>query len=81
MRYQIDRDLLEKGLHEALKVKINNLELKIGEGIRTDINAALNEYCTTEETARSFGIDTGKYNNLLLEKEKELKDRWGIQIK
>ena len=81
MKYQIDRDKIENGLVEALKAKVNQLELALEGNPNIDIKVAVKEYQQTSEVARSFLIGTQEYDNFLIEKSKELKQRFRIDIK
>lgn len=81
MRYKIDRDLLEKGIEEGVKSKINNLELKMEEGNKTDTAVAVSEYLEIQRIAQSFLINIRRYENIFLEKEKKLNEEFGIYIK
>jgi hypothetical protein len=79
--YKVNDDLLEAGLKEALKAKVNQLESAIENGSKSIVEVAVNEYSQTREVARSFLVSTALYDEYLLEKSKELKQRFGIQIK
>ena len=81
MVYKIDTYLIEKGMQEVLKAKISILELKMEDIAVSDIQVAVNEYQEARNVAISFLVNTNEYDSILLKKEKELKDRWGIQIK
>ena len=81
MKYKIDTNLMEKGLEEALKAKVNGLESAIEQGIRTDIGVAVEEYCQARDVARSLGVNTDQYDAYLSDKTKELKQRFGIVAK
>ena len=81
MIYKIDRNLMEKGLEEVLKAKINGLESAIDQGIRTDISVAVEEYRQARDVARSLGVYTDQYDSYLLNKTEELKERFGIVAK
>ena len=81
MEYKIDTSLMEKGLEEVLKAKVNGLESAIEQGIGTDIEAAIKEYSQARDVARSLGVNTDQYDEYLLGKTKELKQRFGIVVK
>ena len=72
---------MEKGLEEVLKVKVNGLDSAIEQGIKTDISVAIEEYRQARDVARSLGVNTNQYDEYLLNKTKELKQRFGIIAK
>lgn len=81
MRYETISDIKRKGLNEALKAKINNLEWEMETGDTRDIEEALQEFYYAKEIAESFGFDVMPYDDVLIEKSKELRERWGIEIR
>ncbi|MBI4116711.1 hypothetical protein HY449_03120 [Candidatus Pacearchaeota archaeon] len=83
MRYKVNGDLLEKGIIEALKSKVNQLESVIEKGGNRNVSpqVAVDEYLQTMEVAKSFLIDTTMYDDYLFNNSKELKRRYGIEIK
>jgi len=81
MVYTIDRSLLEKGMAEVLRVKINMLEYHLGIGSQTGLEVAVREYQQARDIARSLLVDTLPYDEFLLRNTKELKQRFGIEIK
>ncbi len=83
MTYKIDFDLLEKGIKEALKVKINQLEslLEDSGNRNVDPKVAVEEYLQTRDVAKSFLVETIFYDDILLKHSQELKRRYGIEIK
>lgn len=82
MAYEINRDLLERGMIEALKAKVNQLESALlGENKNINIKTAVEEYLQARLVARSFLVDTLIYDDFLLLRTKELKQRFGIDIR
>ena len=79
---KFDRDVAEKGLVELMELKIYNLGIYIeGSSDIGLIKTAVNEYQMIRDVAKSIGMDTQYYDDIFISKKKELKKRFGIQIK
>ncbi len=83
MIYKTDEDLIQKGMIEILKSKINQLESVLEEGGNRNVSpqVAVDEYLQAREVAKSFLVDTTIYDDYLFNRSKELKKRYGIEIK
>ncbi len=83
MRYKVDGDLLEKGIIQALRSKINQLESVLEDSGNRNVapRVAVDEYLQTQTVAKSFLIDTTIYDDILLKHATELKRRYGIEVK
>ena len=83
MIYKTDEDLIQKGMIEILKSKINQLESVLEEGGNRNVSpqVAGDEYLQAREVAKSFLVDTTIYDDYLFNRSKELKKRYGIEIK
>ena len=82
MTYKIDKDLLEKGTRELIKVAINNLESAItGTDRNIDVKAAV-ELCYSVRNAAIWTlVDHLDIDFYLSEHSGELKRRFGVDIK
>lgn len=58
---KINRELIEKGMEEILNVKISNLEAFMESSSISVIQVGFDEYMMAMNLAKSFGIDTEKY--------------------
>lgn len=81
MKYKTDSELIQKGMTEILKSKINRLEFTMEEGIGTNVKAAFEEYGMARELAKSFLVDTLEYDDFCINKSRELKRKFGIDVK
>ena len=77
----IKTQYINPGLVAVLQVKINNLDAAIDGGGRTGIEAALGEYYQARNVAGSFGVSCDIFDDYLIERGKELRDRFGIMLK
>ena len=79
--YVTDSTVIENGMLEALKCRVNDLDSMMLDGSKSTIGAALNGYYQVRETARSFGISTDKYDSMIEKNGLELKRIWGVGLK
>ena len=82
MRYEkINGDLARSGMKEVLKIAINNLESAIEGNINLDVGVMVQEYFEASRVARGVGVNTIFYDDVLISRTKELKQRFGVEIK
>ncbi|MBI2043638.1 hypothetical protein HYT25_04585 [Candidatus Pacearchaeota archaeon] len=81
MTYKIDGDLARKGMEEVLKIAVNRFESAFEGDRNLDLQTIVNDYFKASEIARDVGVNTLLYDDILLSKTKELKQRYGVEIK
>ena len=81
MAYKIEGDLLEKGTRELIRLTINNLESAMENKGPSDVGAAV-EFCYSARNAAILAlIDHTDLDFYLSEHSKELKQRFGVDIR
>ncbi|MEK6820023.1 MAG: hypothetical protein AABY03_02410 [Nanoarchaeota archaeon] len=82
MRYEkVNGDLARSGMEEVLKIAINNFESAFEGNKNLDLGTMVQEYFEASKVARGIGVNTMLYDEALLSRTKELKQRFGIEIK
>ena len=82
MRYEkVNGDLARSGMEEVLKIAINRFESAFEGDRNLDLGTMVEEYFQASKVARGIGVNTIFYDDVLLSRTKELKQRFGVEIK
>ncbi len=68
--YKIDRGILERGIEELLKYRVNEI---LNSGGPITLSSALENYHSTQQLAIRFGVDISNYDTKVNEFLKEIK--------
>ena len=82
MRYEkINGDLARSGMEEVLKISTNNFESAVNGNRNLGVGTMVKEYFQASRVANGVGVDTTLYDDVLISRTKELKRRFGVEVK